>query len=223
MKKLLLFTSSFLIIQSCFSQYDPAKVNKKAVQLFNQAMERIDDGNLTNAAGLLLQAIETDKNYVEAYLALASIYGKLKSYKSSIANYEKAMAIDSIYTLDYKLAYSIQLAGLGEFEKALDAVNELLTKKPPKNPTSLESAQKRKRSYEFAVEYAKNNSIINYVFAPQNVGGNINTAESEYFPSLTIDGKELIFTRKLKGSNEDFFIAGRKMIPGKFPCRLKEI
>ena len=191
-------------------QYDPAKINKKAVQLYNQAMDRIDDGGLTNAAGLLLLAIETDKNYVEAYLTLASIYGKLKSYKSSTVNYEKAIAIDSIYTLDYKLAYSIQLAGLGEFEKALAAVNELLTKKPPKNPTSLESAQKRKRSYEFAVEYAKNNSIKNYVFAPQNVGGNINTAESEYFPSLTIDGKELVFTRKLKGSNEDFFYSRKK-------------
>jgi len=100
MKKLLFFTASLFILLTSYSQYDPSKINKKAVQLFNQAMERIDDGNLTNAAGLLLQAIETDKNYVEAYLALASIYGKLKSYKSSLANYEKAFTIDSIYTLD---------------------------------------------------------------------------------------------------------------------------
>jgi|CXWL01.1.fsa_nt_gi outer membrane protein OmpA-like peptidoglycan-associated protein len=214
MKKLLLFTSSFLILQSCFSQYDPAKINKKAVQLYNQAMDRIDDGSLTNAAGLLLQAIETDKNYVEAYLTLASIYGKLKSYKSSTANYEKAFAVDSNYTLDYKLAYSIQLAGLGEFEKALDAVNELLTKKPPKNPISFESAQKRKRSYEFAVDYAKNNPVQHYVFAPQNVGGNINTAESEYFPSLTIDGSGLVFTRRIKDVNEDFYYS--KSIAGQW-------
>lgn len=39
----------------------PGKINKKAVALFTQAMERIDDGSLTNAAGLLQQAIETDK------------------------------------------------------------------------------------------------------------------------------------------------------------------
>ena len=31
----------------------------------------------------------------------------------------------------------------------------------------------------------------NYVFAPKNMGPTINTAESEYFPSLTIDGKKL--------------------------------
>ncbi len=205
MKKMVFFICSFFTLQHSFAQYDPGKINKKAVALYTQAMERIDDGSLTNAAGLLQQAIEADKNYVEAYLAIAGIYGKLKNYNSSIANYEKAFAADSNYTLDYKLAYSIQLAGTGEFERALNAVNELLTKKPPKNQTSLESAQKRKRSYEFAVEYAKNNTIKNYVFAPQNVGPNVNTTESEYFPSLTIDAKELIFTRRLKGVNEDFY------------------
>ena len=205
MKKLLLFIVSLLTIQSSFAQYDPAKINKKAVALYTQAQQRIEDGSLTNAAGFLQQAIEADKNYIEAYLTLASVYGKLKSHLSSITNYEKAFAIDSNYTLDYKLAYSIQLAGTGAFEKALGAVNELLTKKPPKNQTSLESAQKRKRSYAFAVDYAKNNTEKNYVFAPKNVGGNINTAEPEYFPSLTIDSKELIFTRRVKNVNEDFY------------------
>ncbi len=205
MKKLLTLIASFLILSYSFAQYDPAKINKKAIQFYDQAMQRIDDGSLSNAAGLLLQAIETDKNYVEAYLTLAAIYGKLKSYKSSTLNYEKAISLDTNYTLDYKLAYSIQLAGLGEFEKALSAVNELLTKKPPKNPTSLAAAQKRKQSFEFAVDYAKNNVVKNYVFAPQNVGSNVNTSESEYFPSLTIDGKELVFTRRIKGVNEDFY------------------
>ncbi len=205
MKKLLAFLASFLLLHSCFAQYNPAKINPKAVQLYNQAMERIDDGNLASAAGMLQQAIQTDQNYVEAYLSLAAIYGKLKSYKSSVAAYEKAFPIDPVYTLDYKLAYSIQLSGLGEFKKALDAVNELLTKKPPKNPTSLASAQKRKQNYEFAVDYEKNNPEKNYLFAPQNVGGNVNTAEPEYLPSLTIDGKELVFTRRINGTNEDFY------------------
>jgi outer membrane protein OmpA-like peptidoglycan-associated protein/tetratricopeptide (TPR) repeat protein len=180
------------------------------VAIYNQAIERANDGSLTNAAGLLQQAIETDKNYIDAYLALAAVYGKLKIYKSSTANYEKAFTIDSNYTIDYKLAYSIQLAGAGEFDLAWKAVNELLAKKPPKNPTSLESAQKRKRSYEFAIDYAKNNPDKNYVFAPQNLGSGVNTSEPEYLPSLSIDGKELVFTRRLNHFNEDFFSSTKK-------------
>ncbi len=211
MKKLVLFIVTFLTISSAYSQYDRAKINKKAIQLYDLALQRIDDGNLTIAAGQLMQAIESDKNFVEAYLTLAAIYGKLKSYKSSILNYEKAISLDSNYTLDYKLAYSIQLAGQGEFDKALTAVNELLTKKPPKNQTSLASAQKRKQSYEFAIDYEKKNSNKLYVFAPKNMGNTINTNESEYFPSLTIDGKELVFTRRIKNFNEDFYYSKRNV------------
>ena len=204
-KPAVLFICLLSFANCLLAQYDPGKINKKAVALYNQAIERANDGNLTHAAGLLQQAIEADKNYIDAYLSLAAVYGKLKSYKSSTENYEKAFALDSNYTLDYKLAYSIQLAGSGEFEKALTAVNELLSKKPPKNPTSLESLQKRKRSYEFAIDYARNSSVRNYVFAPQNLGSTVNSGEPEYFPSLSIDGKELVFTRRLNHSNEDFF------------------
>lgn len=210
MKRLFLLIISCFSLQFTFSQpYDPGKVNKKAVQLFDQAYERAQDGNYANALGLLLQAIKTDDKYVDAYLAVGSIYGKMKNYKSSIEFYEKAFAIDSNYTLPDKLSYSVNLAGLGEFEKALAAVNELLDKKAPQNPVTLENTNKRKRSYEFAIEYAKNNTENNYVFTPVNMGDSINSAESEYFPCLTIDGKQLAFTRKLNGRNEDFFYSNK--------------
>src|SRR6185369_13058324 len=61
------------------------------------------------------------------------------------------------------------------------------------------------KNYEFAVQYRKSHPADNYVFTPQNIGEGINTSESEYFPSLTIDGKELIFTRNLHYANEDFY------------------
>ncbi len=205
--KVILATIIFLTgfsIQIFAQGYDPARVNKKAAILYDQALERAQNGNLPLAAGLLLQAINTDPKYVDAYLSLAGVYGELKNYKASVENYEKAFALDYDYTLEYKLSYSINLAGLGEFSKALDAVNELLTKKPPKNEKSLNAAQYRKRCWEFALEYAKAHPST-YVFTPVNAGSNINSTESEYFPSMTIDGSELIFTRRKNGNNEDFY------------------
>src|SRR5260221_1734550 len=100
---------------------------------------------------------------------------------------------------------------MGEIEKALTAINDFFAKKPPKNSTTFKAAEYRKRSYEFAIEYAKKNTNKAYVFAPQNIGSNINTSESEYFPSLTIDGKELVFTRRIKNFNEDFYYSRKKM------------
>jgi outer membrane protein OmpA-like peptidoglycan-associated protein/tetratricopeptide (TPR) repeat protein len=214
MKALLntLFCFCLLPVTNCiYAQYDPSKINKKAVQLYSQAMERTQDGNLTLAAGLLLQCIDVDNNYVDGYLSLGGVYGQLKNYKSSTEYYEKAFALDSNYTIEYKLPYSINLAGQGEFEKALAAINDLFAKKPPKNSTTYKAAEYRKRSYEFAIDYAKKNANKSYVFAPQNIGTNINTSESEYFPSLTIDGKELVFTRRIKNFNEDFYYSHKKM------------
>lgn len=201
----LLFVATLLVCNSYAQPYNPEAVNKKAIQFYNQAYERAQDGNDANAIGLLLQAIKTDANYVDAYLALGGIYGKLKNYKTSIGYFEKAFALDSVYTLQDKYAYSINLAGLGEFEKALSAINDLLTKSPPKNPSTLKNYEKRKAAYEFGVSFQQNNPYKNYVFAPQNLGDKVNTAESEYFPSLTIDGKQLYFTRKIDNRNEDFF------------------
>ncbi len=211
MKKLFLYfiltvCNGYLLAQT----YDPAKVNKKAFAFYNQAIEKAQDGQLNEAAGLLLKAIETDASYLDAYLSLAGVYGQQKNYKASTDYYEKAFAKDPGYTIEYKLPYSINLAGQGEFEKALQAINELLEKDPPKNSNSLKAAEYRKRCFEFAVDYAKKNANRNYVFAPQNMGDAINSAESEYFPSLTIDGGEFIFTRRLQGANEDFFTSKKE-------------
>ncbi len=41
--------------------------------------------------------------------------------------------------------------------------------------------------------------------------GNINTSESEYFPSLTIDGKELVFTRQTKWIQMKIFFTVKKI------------
>jgi len=72
MKQLLISLVAFFIIFASSAQsYDPSKISKKAVDLYNKGMSRAQDGNLANAAGLWLQAIETDKKYVDAYLSLA--------------------------------------------------------------------------------------------------------------------------------------------------------
>ena len=212
MKKLLLSITSLFIINVAFSQYNPEKVNKKAVQLYDQAMERAQDGNLASAAGLLQQAIDVDKKYVDAYLSLAGVFGQIKNYNSSSKYYEQAFALDSNYTIEYKLPYSINRAGQGEFEKALAAINQLLAKNPPQTGATYKAAIFRKRCYEFAIDFAKKNTVKNYVFAPQNMGSEINTAEPEYFPSLTIDGKEFVFTRRLNNYNEDFFSSNKTTI-----------
>ena len=167
-------------------------------------MEKVQNDDYKNAIPIFLDAIQKDPAYVDAYLSLAGVYGQLKNYQLCVDTYEKAFSLDSNYTSFYRLSYSINLAGLGQFQKALNAVTALLAR-TDLDPRSRKSAEYRRTSYQFAVDFEKAHANDNYVFAPKNLGDGINTAESEYFPSLTIDGNQMIFTRRLNGMNEDFF------------------
>jgi outer membrane protein OmpA-like peptidoglycan-associated protein/tetratricopeptide (TPR) repeat protein len=198
------FTLCFAITAN--AQADITKVDKKAVALYEQALALVDASKYRDALVVLQQAINRDDRYIDAYLSMAGIYGQLKDYKQSAATYEKAMAMDAAYTADYALPYAINLAGSGEFEKAQQVVTTLL-QKPNLHPTTKKAAEYRQKTFQFAVDYAKTKGNQSYVFSPQNLGDAVNSPESEYFPSMPIDGKLLVFTRRLNNFNEDFFAA----------------
>ncbi len=204
----LLLPALFSLIagQSVSQNFDPSKVNKKAINFYNLGLDRAQNGAYKEALNLLDQAIQIEPKYVDAWLTKAGISGELKDYANAVTFYEKAFAIDSQSTKDYKLPYAIDLAGSGSFDKALNAVNSFLTN-PDLNDRSRKAGEYRKASFEFAAEYDKTHPTKNYVFAPRNLGDSINTSELEYYPSLTIDGSTLIFTRRVHGYNEDFFVS----------------
>ncbi len=192
-----------------FSQKKDDKQIKKAEDAYNAAMLQLRDGLVPDAVPLLGKAIEYNPNYVEAYLSLAGVYGEMKQYDKAVSGFEKAKAIDSSVFAYLQLSYSIDLAGLGRFEDALTAVTNYLSL-PRLNEKSFKSGQYRKRSYEFAIDYKKNHPSDNYVFAPQNLGDSINSKQSEYYPSFTIDDSLFVFTRRTSDGREDFIQSTKK-------------
>src|SRR5690606_17119802 len=107
-----------------YGQYNPDQVNKKAANLYMKALQIASEGEYREGIRLLQEATRLDKRFLDAYLSLGGIHGELKEYAPAVENYEKAREIDSVYFRDYALPYSINLAGKGEFEKALLAVSE---------------------------------------------------------------------------------------------------
>ena len=195
-----------LITRPAIAQYNAEKVNKKAAQLYSKAMELAESDDFKGGIEALQQAIKIDNKFEDAYLSLAGMYGEGKNYQNAIDNYEKAKAIDSIYFLDYNLPYSINLAGKGDFQKALEAVNLFLTI-TNLNETSRKAGQYRQKCYQFALDYAHTQKDPDYKLELQNMGDSINSAVSEYYPTITIDGSKLIYTRRVNNYNEDFYEA----------------
>jgi tetratricopeptide (TPR) repeat protein len=155
------------------AQFDPSKVNKKAAQLYSKALELAQGDHFREAIQVLQQAVKIEPGFEDAYLSIAGMYGELKNYQGAIDNYEKARSIDSEYFKDYNITYSINLAGKGEFEKALDAIKVFLTI-PNLNEKSRKAGEYRKRCYSFAIEYAKNNNTDDYKFEPLTLVYSIN-------------------------------------------------
>jgi len=204
MKKLALLLLPLCLPVLLMAQgYDPNKVNKKASALYSKGIEVAESGHYREAITVMDQAIAADKNFVDAWLSKAGLFGELKDYKNSIESYRKAFSMDSAYTQDYRLPYSINLAGDGDFMGALEAVGVFL-KDSTLNPKSLQAAEYRKNTYFFAIEQQKKHGS-DYAFHPFNLGDSVNSHDSEYYPSLTLDGNTLVITRRLGGFNEDFF------------------
>lgn len=183
--------------------YDPEKVNKKARDIYYRAYEKAVDGLYTESINLLDEALKADPRFVEVYLSRAGIHADMKNYAGSVLDFEKAFSLDSVFSATYLLPYSISLAGTGQFEPALEKVNRFL-QTPGLNQQSIRSGQYRKSVYAFAVQYKELHPDGDYSFSPENLGDSVNSINLEYFPSLTIDGKKIIFTRRVN-NDEDFY------------------
>ena len=97
-------------------------MNNKAASEYGRAIQLLQDGYIREAIPVLQKSAALQSNFADAYLSLGGAYGQLKDYRNSVAAYEKARSIDSVYFLYYNLPYSINLAGLGNFAEAMNAV-----------------------------------------------------------------------------------------------------
>ena len=117
---LFLFSCQLFIVNLSNAQVsDPAKINPKAVKLYNEGMEKQLTDRYDDAISYFLQAIYLDSNYIDAYFSLAGVYGQTKKSDLAVEYYEKALRKDTAATKVFKLTLAINLAGMGNFDKAL--------------------------------------------------------------------------------------------------------
>lgn len=191
--------------------YNPDKVNRKAVQLYEKAFQKASENLTKEAITLLQEATSADENYADAWIALGRLQLELKNYPYSVVCFKRAQFIDLNYFKPFWLSYAAGLAGTGDFLKALEITEKFIDQVKPTG-TQLELALIRKRSYAFAVQQEKEQQAEKnpVSFAPKNLGASVNSKMSEYLPSKTIDGTQLFFTRRVDTYNEDFYSATRQ-------------
>jgi tetratricopeptide (TPR) repeat protein len=184
--------------------YNPEKMNKKSQAIYFQAIENLRGGEWEKGRNGLYQTLKQEPKFVEAWLSLMGAYGERKNYDSAVLSYQKAWQMDSVFSSDFLLSYTINLAGLGRFEEASSWIDRYLAYVRP-DSRAAKAAEYRKKTYDFAVAFAEKHKNENFSFDPINLGDSINSPRSEYYPSFTIDDSLLVFTRRMQGIREDFY------------------
>lgn len=203
---ILLLTNVICIPSVTAQWYRPENMGKKAQMVYNLAIDKLSNGAWLEGKTYLQTLVKTEPRYVEAWLSLMSAYGEKKMYDSAIVAFNTAWQLDSVFSKDLLLPYSINLAGNGQFEAALKAANTFLST-VQSGSRSHKAASYRIETYAFAMAMNAKNNRNHSVFTPFNLGDSVNSAKSEYYPSFTIDDSLLVFTRLMGGIREDFFVS----------------
>ncbi len=177
----------------------PGKAEKKAMALFEQSMDAMRVYQYNDAVKFLKEAIQAKPDFPDAYGQLGLTYNAMKQYPAALEAFAQLEKLDPAGARSVRPSYARALAGTGRFKDALDMLTDYLQTSRDPSPKAVQL----KKNMEFAV------TTQPVPFQPQNLGDQINSPDPEYFPSPTIDGKTLVYTRRVRGRNEDFFIADR--------------
>ncbi|MCW3077451.1 MAG: hypothetical protein JWO32_2060 [Bacteroidetes bacterium] len=182
--------------------------NKKAIKYFEESKSFFRNRNDVDAEKKIQAAIKEDPNFVEAYSAYADFLMMKKKPSLAIENYKKAIGIAPQFMTDNNFYLAKAYQSNSDFDNAKISYQNYL-KFERINPNMKEEAERQIKNCEFASTLVKNPKP----FKPVNVGAGINTANDEYFPAITGDGKQFMFTRALPREdlpgafNEDFYIS----------------
>lgn len=174
--------------------------NKKAIELYNEADNYRVRGQYRQALELLNQAIQKDRNFVEAYFRQGIILKAVRDYSQS----SKVFLIGLSLTQDpkkqkgffYELGENYLLEG--NYAMAQDMLDRYLESEILNKP-KMEQAMLWKRNAQFA----QRNRKVNSEFQPRRLPDTVNMFAMQYFPVLTADEQELIFTRRIGGGQND--------------------
>ncbi len=194
--------------------------NKKAIALFEEA-QKAPTKNLSVSkptpdykAGIEYcdKALEKDPNFWEAHSLAADFAEYSEQYELAIFHLKESLRINPANSPSGSVHYilaNLQMK-VSDYEAAAKSYETYIAVKNA-NPQLVADAKKQIESCNFAAEAKKNPTE----FTPINLGPGVNTKDREYFPTITVDGKTILFTRRIEDKRiggpipeqEDFYVS----------------
>ncbi len=204
-----IFLLVLLAVSVQVSAQNLSSKNKKAIELYTEADNYRVRGQFTQAINLLNEALTRDKNFEEAYYRLATIYKAMEEYDQAGSTFEKGLAL--VKSDSRKRMYLYELAAVnlwqGKYEPCKKyAADFLQIEKEDRRKVELAKVWIMQSEYSLI-----NTTVYDYVITPLN--DSVNVFPMQYFPTVTADGMQLIFTARYGGSrndNEDLVVSSKQ-------------
>ncbi len=182
-----------------FAQAGLDTKSKKATELYIQADNFRVRGQYAEAINALTQAIQKDKKFTEAYYRLGIVYRSMKDYQRAINNFKYALTLTEdirkkkMIWFDLGDAYMVS----GQYKDAIAVLSEFVTAET-QNKQRIGKANGWIQNARFALD----NQGAKNQYQPRALSDTVNCFPLQYFPTLTADQQELIFTRR-RGYRDD--------------------
>lgn len=178
---------------------------RKAQESYEDAQQYLRQSIFDEAIKYLNQAVQADPKFQQAYIQLGDVYRRLKDYPLAKENYQKA--VNSQSAVEPRIYFVLGESQLlsGDYVNAKASFISFQQRYTGTDPEFIDKTKKYILDCNFAIPAVK----MPTKYEPINMGFYINSANREYFPTMTADGETIIFTRVVN-DNEDFYISSKK-------------
>ena len=194
----------FMFLLLAVPEYSFSQRQDRSGRLAGEASAAFRSGDMAKAMSLAQRGMPRDSSDLRLILLMAEIHREMKNSPGELACLRKASELPGVpFLIHYRLGEAFFKAG--NYEDSFKALNHYLGGDPA--PGLAEKAAQLLLSASFAREAILKPSR----FSLENLGDAINSEFDEYWPSLTVDGATLVFTRLVPDEfrssllQEDFF------------------
>lgn len=189
-----------LIPAFSFAQAGLDTKSKKATGLYIEADNFRVRGQYAEAINALTQAIQKDKQFTEAYYRLGIVYQSMKDYPRAINNFRYALTLTEDIRKKKMIWFDLGDACMvsGQYKDAIAVLSEFVNAET-QNKQRLTKANGWIQNARFALE----NQNVKNEYKPKPLSDTVNCFVLQYFPALTADQQELIFTRRRGNGIDD--------------------
>lgn len=210
---LLLLLCPLLWGQTTFQEFKATKNAKESLRLAERMMNQED---YETAARQLKHTVKIKDNFAVAYRLLGKSSLEIGEYKQAIDALERSFELDDKLSRAALFECGEAYFKNGDPELAMYYYNRYAKMKDNRY-TNVKKESGLEISYDLMLEDRKRN--CNYIFnidttqvynEPVLMSKAVNSKHDEYLPTITSDGKKLVFTRRNKKKNEDIFFSQKK-------------